>query len=84
MPRRTTATWGSNDAGLVQLTSAAVTDHRLANLHATVGFLQLPPRAPALQLLHRWLDSRYGLGLMVEGMTRQGSDLQARDWRADF
>ena len=21
---------------------------------------------------------------MVEGMTRQGSDLQAREWRADF
>jgi hypothetical protein len=39
--------------------------------------------------MHDWLDSWYGLGLMVEGMTRQGWDLQltayaAREWRANF
>jgi predicted metal-dependent hydrolase len=35
MPRRTTTTWGSNDAGLVQLTSAAVTDHRVGQPDVT-------------------------------------------------
>jgi hypothetical protein len=44
---------------------------------------------PELRLMHDWLDSWYGLGLMVEGMKRQGWDLQltayaARAWRANF
>jgi len=31
-----------------------VTDRRLATLRAALGFLQIRPRAPELQLLHRW------------------------------
>jgi hypothetical protein len=34
-----------------------MTDRRLATLRAALGFLQLPPRAPELRLLHRWLDT---------------------------
>ena len=41
-------------------------DSRLANLRAALGFLQLPPRAPELRLLHRWL------GLITVGVERQG------------
>ena len=47
-------------------------DSRRANLRAALGFLQLPPRAPELQLLHRWLDTWTGLGLVVVGVERQG------------
>jgi hypothetical protein len=50
-------------------------DRRLARLRAALGFLQLPPRAPELRLLHRWLDTWSGLGLIVAGMTRQGFQL---------
>ena len=32
-------------------------DHRLANLRAALGFLELRPREPELRLLHRWLDN---------------------------
>jgi hypothetical protein len=41
-----------------------MTDRRLATLRAALGFLQLPPRAPELRLLHRWLDTWTGLGLI--------------------
>ena len=51
---------------------AAGESHRLAAHRAALGFLQLPPRAPELRLLHRWLDSWSGLGLIVGGMQRQG------------
>jgi hypothetical protein len=34
-----------------------VAPRRLATLRAALGFLQLPPRAPELKLLHRWLDT---------------------------
>ena len=47
-------------------------DRRLALLRAALGFLQLPPRAPELRLLHRWLDTWTGLGLIVVGVERQG------------
>jgi hypothetical protein len=47
-------------------------DSRLALLRAALGFLQIPPRAPELRLLHRWLDSWSGIGLIVAGMTHQG------------
>jgi hypothetical protein len=66
-----------------------VTDRRLAPLRAALSFLQLPPRAPELQLLHRWLDSWTGVALIAVGLHRQGWDLQLtqyRDgnWRATF
>jgi hypothetical protein len=47
-------------------------DARGRRLRAALGFLQLPPRAPELQLLHRWLDSWAGIGLIVVGMSHQG------------
>jgi hypothetical protein len=58
-------------------------------LRAALGFLQLPPRAPELQLLHRWMDSWTGVGLIAVGLHRQGWDLQLTQygdgkWRATF
>ena len=55
-------------------------------LHAALGFLQLPPRAPELQLLHRWVDTWTGLGLVVVGVERQGlgfspSRIAEGEWR---
>jgi hypothetical protein len=43
--------------------------------------------APELRLVHDWLDSWSGIGLIIAGMTHQGWDVQltayaARDWRA--
>ncbi len=45
-----------------------MTDRRLPGIRAALGFLQLPPREPELRLLHRWLDTWAGLGLVVAGM----------------
>src|SRR6185295_12497072 len=50
-------------------------DAALAALGAPLGFLQLRPRAPELQLLHRWLDTWAGIGLISVGLHRQGWDL---------
>ena len=66
-----------------------MTDAAGRRLRAVLGFLQLAPRAPELRLLHRWLDSWTGLGLVASGMHRQGWDLQltasgAGHWRATF
>jgi hypothetical protein len=46
-----------------------VTDHR-RTLRTALGFLQLPPRAPELLLLHKWLDSWTGIGLIAVGLHR--------------
>ena len=51
-------------------------DVRGRRLRAALGFLQLPPRAPELKLLHQWLDSWTGIGLIAMGLHRQGWDLQ--------
>jgi hypothetical protein len=58
-------------------------------LRAALGFLQLPPRAPELRLLHRWLDTWTGIGLIVIGVERQGlrfslSHIAEGEWRAQF
>jgi len=34
------------------------------------------PTEPELDLVHRWLDTWAGLGLVVAGMTHQGWDVQ--------
>ena len=56
--------------GLVEL------GDRRRNLAATLGFLHLSPRAPELRLLHRWLDSWSGVGLIAVGLHRVGHDLR--------
>jgi hypothetical protein len=63
-----------------------MTDHRLALLLAALGFLQLPSRTPELRLLHRWLDTWTGVGLIVVGVERQGlrfslSHIGEHEWR---
>jgi len=47
-------------------------ERRRLLLRAAHGFLQLEPRAPEPRLLHRWLDTWTGLGLVVVGVERQG------------
>ena len=54
-----------------------------------LGFALVPPGERELQLLHRWLDTWAGIGLVVHGMGRQGYDVQLtrydeRGWRATF
>ena len=66
-----------------------MTDRRLATLRASLGFLQIPPRAPEFRLLHRWLDTWTGVGLVVVGVERQGlrfsmSHIGEGEWRAYF
>jgi hypothetical protein len=66
-----------------------MTDCRLATLRAALGFLELPPRAPELRLLHRWLDNWMGVGLITVGVERLGSRLSLRqiaagEWLASF
>jgi hypothetical protein len=67
-----------------------VTEKRLANLRAALGFLQLRARAPELQLLlHRWLDTWTGVGLITVGVERRGmrlslSHIADEEWRAVF
>src|SRR6058998_3601531 len=57
---------------------------------AALGFVRLEgERPPALDALHRWLDSWRGIGDITVGMARQGYDLQLtrydeRCWRATF
>jgi uncharacterized protein (UPF0218 family) len=66
-----------------------VPDHRLRLLHAALGFALVPPDAPELRLLHRWLDCWRAVGDVVTGMNRQGyrlhlSNIDASTWRATF
>jgi hypothetical protein len=56
--------------GLVKLNAAG------RRLRAALGFLHLSPRAPELRLLHRWLDSWSGVGLIAVGLHRVGHDLR--------
>jgi hypothetical protein len=45
-------------------------DRRRLLPRATLGFLQLPPRAPELLRLHHWLDSWTGVGLIAVWLHR--------------
>jgi hypothetical protein len=59
------------------------------NLRAALGFLEIPPRAPELRLLHRWLDTWTGVGLITVGVERLGyrlslSHIADGEWRAQF
>ena len=57
---------------------------------ATLGFLRLRgQQPPVVEVLHRWLDSWTGIGLIEHGMSWQGYDLQLtrydeQGWRATF
>jgi hypothetical protein len=64
-----------------------MTDHRLTTLRAALGFLELPPRAPELRLVHRWIDN--WIGLITVGVERLGyrlslSHIADGEWRATF
>jgi hypothetical protein len=48
------------------------TPRRRSTLAAALGFVQLAPGAPELQLLHRWLDSWRGVGDIAVGTHRPG------------
>ncbi len=59
------------------------------NLSAALGFLQVKPTEPELQMLHRWLDTWEGLGLVTVGVERLGyrlslSHIAEGEWRAQF
>ena len=43
--------------------TSAPDERRHSNLRAALGFLQLKPTEPDLQLLHRWLDTWEGVDL---------------------
>jgi hypothetical protein len=56
-------------------------------LVAALGFLQLAPQTSALRALHAWLDTWRGVGLIVDGMRRQGYRVSLREidaWVASF
>src|SRR5262245_17593351 len=61
---------------------------RRAVLTAALGFLQLPGQSPEVAMLHRWLDSWKGIGMIVTGMERQGDDVSLtrypQGWRGTF
>jgi hypothetical protein len=62
-------------------------DRRRAFLTAALGFLALSAHTPALRALHAWLDNWRGVGLIVEGMRRQGYRVSLREidaWVASF
>ncbi len=47
-------------------------DARPRRLRAALAFLRLPPTEPKLQLLHHWLDTWAGVGLITVGVERLG------------
>ena len=64
-------------------------DARGRRLRAALAAVLVRADAPELRLVHRWLDSWSGIGLIIAGMTQQGWDVQltaeaARDWRPTF
>jgi hypothetical protein len=68
---------------------AAELHARARCLRAALGFLRIPPTEPELQLVHRWLDTWTGLGLVTVGVERLGYRLSlghiAQDeWRVMF
>ena len=66
-------------------------DRRRSLLVAALGFLSLDISrshiAPPLAALHSWLDTWRGVGLIVDGMRRQGYRVSLREidaWVASF
>jgi hypothetical protein len=46
--------------------------HRVANLRGALAVVLVKADAPELRLVHQWLDSLAGIGLIVTGMSHQG------------
>jgi hypothetical protein len=68
--------------------TATELDARGRRLRAALAAVLVRADAPELRLVHEWLDSWAGLGLIIPGMAHQGWDVQltayaARDWRAN-
>ena len=64
-------------------------DQRRLNLTAALGFLQVKPTEPELQMLHRVFDNWRGIGDLAVGLHRVGYDvalIQQADegWSATF
>jgi len=64
-------------------------DRRRSLLTAALGFALLEGAAPELTLVHAWLDTWPGIGLIAAGMARHGYDISLtrydeRGWRATF
>ncbi len=61
-------------------------DQRRAVLVAALAAVRVNSREPALLVVHGWLDSWRGIGLIVVGMARHGYDLaltsDRNGWRA--
>jgi len=61
---------------------------RRALLLAALAAVRVKTQAPEFAILHAWLDSWSGLGLVVVGMQRHGYDLSLTHdrsgWRATF
>ena len=60
-----------------------------SRLTAALAAVLVTYPAPELQVVHRWLDSWTGVGLLAAGLQRQGWDLQLTaygdgHWRATF
>jgi len=58
-------------------------------LRAALAAVLVQPGAPELALVHKWLDSWRGIGLLAGGLHRVGYDLDLRQygdghWRASF
>jgi hypothetical protein len=55
---------------------------------AALGFLRLRQQPAEVAMLRRWLDSWAGMGDVIAGLTRQGLDLELRQfprgWRASL
>jgi hypothetical protein len=51
-------------------------DARGRRLRAALAAVLAQSPAPELRLVHEWLDSWSGLGLVVAGMTHQGWDVK--------
>src|SRR5258705_13650750 len=66
-----------------QPTPAAMTSQSRRNLAATLGFLQIEPRAPELLVLHRWPTTWRCVGILTNGLHRTGYDLHVSQYGDD-
>jgi hypothetical protein len=57
-----------------------VADPRRALLSAALGFLQLHEQPAEVAALRRWLDTWAGMGDVITGLTRQGWDVELRQF----